>query len=107
MPHSLRTIEESAFRNCYNLNTVALNEGLERIGNLAFKRTSIERIEIPKSVQSIGDLCFTKCKSLKNVAISNENITLGNMMFNGDINLQNVDCPEKLKRKIRLEMLNV
>lgn len=50
MPHSLRTIEESAFRNCYGLRTVVLNEGLERIGNLAFKRTSIERIEIPKTV---------------------------------------------------------
>lgn len=61
-PSTLKTIGADAFayRSC--LTTVVLPEGLEEIGDMAFRRTctenDIEQLYIPKSVKKIGSDSF-------------------------------------------------
>ena len=39
IPKSVKTIEDKAFNECYNLNSVTLQEGLESIGEDCFTYT--------------------------------------------------------------------
>ena len=47
-----------AFRECRNLKTIHLPEGLESIGAECFRYTALKEITIPKSVKSIGCWAF-------------------------------------------------
>ena len=55
---STKILGDCAFKNCYKLNKIALNEGLERIGNQAFSFTDIREIELPSTVKEIGQQVF-------------------------------------------------
>ena len=52
-------IAANAFAGCKALHTVTLHEGLETIGDRAFRDTAITYIELPDSLRSIGQLCFS------------------------------------------------
>ncbi|RBI34057.1 leucine-rich repeat domain-containing protein, partial [Metamycoplasma hominis] len=54
IPSSVKEIGERAFFGCQNLNEVILNEGLEKIGDYAFRYAKILFITIPGSVKEIG-----------------------------------------------------
>ena len=60
IPSNVTEIGDSAFRKNYNLKTVALHEGLERIGNYAFTETTLDMPELvtPASLRSIGHYAF-------------------------------------------------
>ena len=60
MPASVKTIEDSAFRECKNLQRVTFAEGsqLREIGKYAFYETGLTEVRIPASVQSIGAYAF-------------------------------------------------
>lgn len=58
-------IGEGAFADAY-LSEIVLPSQLEVIGNKAFSRNWIERIDIPDTVKSIGKLAFQNC-SLNNI----------------------------------------
>ena len=47
--------------------TFGTGSKLERIGKLAFCRTSVEEVSIPDSVVELGDRCFYGCKSLRRI----------------------------------------
>ena len=50
-----------------SLSAIILPEGLETIGNYAFRGTSIETIEIPASVKTLGQNLFYEQKKLREV----------------------------------------
>lgn len=53
-------IPENAFKNCSNIRTVKLPEGLETIGQEAFSGTSkLETVYLPSSLTSIGNYNFS------------------------------------------------
>ncbi len=60
MPPSVRVIKDHAFRNCLKLATAILNDGLEEIGEGAFKGCALVHIDIPPSVMEIHDTAFKK-----------------------------------------------
>ncbi len=69
IPGSVKTIGELAFKDCRNLKRVTLKEGLQSIGNCAFRETAIEAITIPGSVKTIGNHAFRDCPNLKHVTL--------------------------------------
>lgn len=64
IPKSVLNIAAGAFQNCENLAIVTLEDGVQTIGNKAFKGTKIESITIPNSVTSIKSDAFANCSFL-------------------------------------------
>ena len=77
-PEKLSSIERDAFWECNELNKVVLNYGLRTISHDAFYDTGIKSINIPASVEKIGMEAFGKCESLKSVII-NGNFETGDL----------------------------
>ena len=90
IPSSVTSIGEYAFTICRNLAAVtfANNSQLENIGDSAFSLCSqLQSIEIPSSVTSIGNNAFSRCGSLTaiNVAGDNQNYSSEDgILFNKD-----------------------
>ena len=58
LPHALKSIGASAFKDCSNLDTVEFGSGLRTIGGLAFAGAAITEITVPDSVTVIGNGAF-------------------------------------------------
>ena len=58
-----------------SLDTIKLNQGLKKIGYLAFAYTAINNVELPDSVSELGESVFEGCKNLTQVT-GFENITV-------------------------------
>ena len=72
-PPSVRAIEEGAFDGCSGLTTAILNNGLDKIGVLAFARCALVRIDIPPSVRAVKYYAFHSCSALT-TAILNDGL---------------------------------
>lgn len=59
----LKSIDDSAFFNCVSLSSFPFNEGLERIGNLAFAYTRITALNAPSTLRSISSDTFYRTES--------------------------------------------
>lgn len=68
LPNSLEVIPESAFEYC-GANEITLGNKVKEIGDYAFLRTNITKIEIPSTIETIGYEAFGECKGLKHVII--------------------------------------
>ncbi len=76
-------IAKHAFRECTNLTSVAIGNGVTSIGMYAFENcTSLTSVTIPDSVTSIEQYAFRNCTSLESVYITDIadwcNIDFGN-----------------------------
>lgn len=61
LPYTLEYIGDNAFAGCTALEQVVIQEGVERIGEGAFGACgSLESFTIPKSVEEIGDQAFSR-----------------------------------------------
>ena len=67
----IKSIDDYAFNNCFNLSSIELPESVECIGNTAF--LLCHALKIPKSVKSIGTYPFGGCESLVSLEVSPEN----------------------------------
>ena len=78
-------IGENSFKDCYNLNSVSLNNNITAIKQSAFSGCSgIVEIGIPKSVTSIGDNTFANCSCLTKVVVSWDSpISISSSVFSG------------------------
>jgi hypothetical protein len=65
-------IENEAFRDCSDLTTAILNDGLKEIGKCAFRRCALVRIDIPPSVREIDETAFEECSNLTTVQFCDE-----------------------------------
>lgn len=69
-PLSSGGMGDYVFRNCSNLETIILPDGLKIIGSSAFSGcTNLPIIDIPNSVTTIDYYAFNKCSSLCNLNI--------------------------------------
>ena len=62
IPKTVKSIKSNAFKNCDNLTSITLQEGLEYIGENSFSETAIREIGIPTTVKIIGKNAFSNCK---------------------------------------------
>ena len=112
LPTSLKTIGNSAFKECKNLTSfasvvnigeyafdgcsalknVTIQEGATSIGKYAFQKCSaLESISLPESLTSIGTYAFTGCSALKEISLPDALASLGTYAFNGCTALQKAE----------------
>ena len=79
---SLEYNDCSTFKNCTNLTSVILPEGLISIeAGAFFGCEGLVNLTIPNSVTTIGPSAFSGCLSLKEMVIPTSFTTLGNVLF--------------------------
>ena len=108
-------LADEAFKGYYNLTSLALPQGLERIGYMTIADCkSLQAITIPTSVEEIDNSAFENCRSLKSITFGGQqtNISgrlnapaasesrlqrIGNWAFYNCHELQNLTIPEGVK----------
>lgn len=92
-----RRIGEKAFTGAAELKQVALPEGVEEIGPLAFARSGVESLECPKTVIEIGEKAFLRCRTLRDVRLNEGLRSLGDDAFAGS-SLETLRIPASVAR---------
>ena len=88
----LKEIQQETFLNCYDLDTIMLPEGLEKIGIYAFLRcSSLESISIPSTVTTLENGSFSFCKKLTTITIPASVELIGTYLFEGCISLESIE----------------
>lgn len=82
IPGSVKNIGRGAFFANESLISITLNEGLEEIGDEAFRCTSITTAIIPNSVKKIGIQAFS-CKALQELFVPDNLRNIGDNAFAG------------------------
>jgi hypothetical protein len=71
-PTRIATIGIGMFRDCRNLQTVVIPEGVTRISQWAFRECrALTSVTLPSTIQQIDDDAFLNCSSLTTINISN------------------------------------
>lgn len=97
IPGGVKEIKERTFDDCYNLNKVTLNEGLEDIGCAAFYSCeSLTTINIPSTVKKIEDGAFDSCENLEEFILPSSLEEIGDGVFNSCPGL--VEIPPSVKK---------
>ena len=72
LPSTIKIIDDGAFRNCKNLKSITLNNGIQSIGEYVFAETSLSgNLNIPDSVTQMDVTAFSDCGSFDKVHMSN------------------------------------
>lgn len=81
-------IGASAFYKCHNLSNIILNEGVLKIGSMAFSETNINTIVIPSTVEDIAIDAFLYCDNLEKIIVKSKKLlnneylnSLNNVVF--------------------------
>lgn len=105
LPSHIKDIYTQAFSNT-PFQKIILNEGLEYIGDLAFKGCSIVEIVLPKSVFHLGDYAFSNCELLIDITIPNTIKEMGSGIFSNCINLQTIIFTGTQKEALELGLFS-
>jgi len=71
LPATLKSINESAFKNCMSLTAVTVPEGVDYLGYGAFSGcTALETVRLPKSLTFIGGMVFQNCTALESITVT-------------------------------------
>ena len=72
-PSTVEEVEYEAFRNCYSLRTIKMNEGLQIVGDSAFEGYDYDALQgnvtFPSTVTSIGATVFSYETNLTSVTM--------------------------------------
>ena len=91
------SIGENAFKDCENLISISIPDGVENIGDHAFADCkNLTSISIPNSVTSIGKSAFAGCRKLKSVTIGNSVTSIGYGAFAHCSRLTSVTIPDSV-----------
>lgn len=64
----VREIDKRAFEYCFNIKSIVIPEGVEKVGEWAFNYCySLERVTLPESIERIEDGLFSECTSLHTI----------------------------------------
>ena len=95
---NLQNLRYEAFGGCTALETIALPEGLQSMGDSTFDGcTALTSITIPGSVTSIGNSAFSGCSSLTSIIIPEGVKSIGKSVFYGCTSLKNITIPASVE----------
>lgn len=95
-PSSLKEIEAMAFAKTANLKSVVIPSTIEYVGNYAFEKSGIEKVEYMSSYDGSSGQ-FDRCEELSSVTLSPEMKSIPNCMFDECRSLKNIIIPDKVE----------
>ena len=93
----VRSVADWALQYKQNVTRITLPEGLETIGQGAFRACPISVIEIPDSVKSIGNYAFVNCEELESIVIGDGVESIGEYSIKDLPKLTSVKLGKSLK----------
>lgn len=91
-------IPGEAFRNCIELKSLILSNGVTSIGSYSFHSCiELKNVVIPESVEEIGANAFSSCVKLENISLPAGLTVIGSNAFYGCIALKGITLPANLK----------
>lgn len=95
--YMVTSISDNSFRNCDNITSVVISDGVVSIGHYAFSSCAkLRSIVIPDSVNSIGNSAFNSCAYLESVDIQGNVTTIEANTFVGCTNIRTISIPESV-----------
>ena len=92
-----KALGESAFRDCHNLKTIVIPEGVTSISEEVFRNCyRLTSITIPDSVTSIENFAFQNCSDLPSITIPDSVTSIGSSAFHGCTGLSTITIPERV-----------
>lgn len=87
----------NAFRECYSIQTVTFNEGLEGIGGFSFQSlNNTEFGSFPSTLRFIGNYAFYNCNRLSKVILPESCTYVGSCAFCWCNNVKRIELPHSL-----------
>jgi len=98
MSDNVVKIGESAFKDCYALNSISLSSSLTVLNDELFVNCGLTSITIPASVISFGSRLFENCTSLESIIFSDDNTlqTIESSAFFNCTSLTTIDFPTSI-----------
>jgi sorbitol-specific phosphotransferase system component IIA len=67
--YQVKAIGNRAFNECYNIESLTIAEGIERIGEYAFYNDNFTELVLPSSLKEIGTAAFEGCSGIQSLTI--------------------------------------
>lgn len=87
----VKAIDDRVFSNCYSIDTLIIENGVERIGQNAFYNCSnMKSVSLPTSLKSIGESSFAECNTITSLVIPEGVKTIGQNAFSWCNNMKTI-----------------
>ncbi len=93
LPEGLESIGESAFANCYTVESISLPSTLKSVGKLAFHNCNLKSIAFPDTVREFGTSVLANNEELSEVTLPSDMTAIPNSMFSGCDSLEELEFP--------------
>lgn len=98
LPKTVVSIENSAFLDCTELQSVTFSDHIKKIGYGAFSGcTNLTKINLPPNIISIGSIAFKDCIGLTTITLPENLESIENGVFYGCKSLTSVTVPNNIK----------
>lgn len=84
LPDEVRTIENSAFKDCTGITSITMSDKVTSIGNFAFRGCyNLWSIRLSQQLESLGAAALAGCKGLVSIVLPRSLKTVGGDVFSG------------------------
>ena len=91
----ITSLEDSCFKNCSNLTSITLPEGITSLGYECFRGcSSLTSITVQQVITSLRAGCFSRCSSLTSITLPEGITSLRNHCFHGCSSLTSITLPK-------------